>query len=116
MRKAGPVTLVNMKQKLTFRIINQSFIMTLNILKILMKLHNNTALNMIYNQKILYTFYIDSHSIFLHQLLLAYYDLHLSHCTRKQYSHPSPKIPSSGDSYSGISAQTLQYSFMQFLK
>lgn len=44
-----------------------------------MNLHNNTALNLIYHQKIFYISYIDLHSIFLHQLLLACYDLYLSH-------------------------------------
>lgn len=66
--------------------------MTLNILKILMNLQNNTALNLIYNQKIFYIFYIDLHSIFLHQLLLACYDLYLSHSALWNDFHPSPKI------------------------
>lgn len=92
MRYAAPVTLVNTKEKLTFLITNQSFIMTLNILKILMNLQNNTALNLIYNQKIFYIFYVNLHSIFLHQLLLACYDISFTQCTRKQDFHPSPKI------------------------
>lgn len=88
--------------------------MILNILKILMNLHNNTALNLIYNQKILYTFYIDLYSIFLHHLVLACYICHTGHW--ETIFSSSPKIPYSGDCYSGISAQTLQYSFIQLLK
>lgn len=58
-----------------------------------MNLYNNITLNLVHNRKILYFLYIYLYSIFLHQLLLACYHLHLPHSALgKQYFHPSPKI------------------------